>query len=135
MHAAADLHDMPNPRAARVLAVDDDPDLAELYGAALSDAGYAVAVARGGDEALQLAEHWQPEVVVLDLMMPGLSGPDLVARLRSSAGSESVPVVALSAGTVGEPPEGVQAFLRKPFELDRLVETVDDLRAATVTSQ
>lgn len=104
-----------------VLVVEDDGDIRELFGEILSEAGYEVVEARNGQEALDfLRVHHGPCVVLLDLMMPVLSGPELLEIMAEDERLASLPVVVVSAiadrGTV----PGVRKFLRKPVPSDVL---------------
>src|SRR3954469_13112478 len=68
---------------ARLLVVDDEPNIVELLSASLRYAGFDVDIARSGTEALQLARRTRPDLLVLDVMMPGMDGFDVVRRLRA----------------------------------------------------
>src|SRR5881628_1115243 len=80
---------------ARLLVVDDEPNIVELLSASLRYAGFDVATARSGTEAMRLAQEFQPDLLVLDVMMPGMNGFDVVRRLRSDG--RRVPVLFLTA--------------------------------------
>jgi CheY-like chemotaxis protein len=83
---------------AKVLVVDDDSNMRSLVETRLRQTGHRVLGAASGDEALQLvAERGVPDVVVLDVLMPGISGLELLARLRDDPASAAVPAVFLSA--------------------------------------
>jgi CheY-like chemotaxis protein len=92
-HAAAP----PGPAPARVLLVDDDPAALALQAAALAPAGYEVVRAGGGAEGIALALRHRPDAVVLDLMMPGVSGFDVLAALRADPQLREVPVLVVTA--------------------------------------
>ena len=79
----------------RVLLVEDDRDLADVTGAALMQQGLEVTVAYDGEQGLQLAEREHPDVVITDIIMPGLDGLDLIRRLLG--GGAAPPVIAVSA--------------------------------------
>ncbi len=83
--------------AVPILVVEDEPDLAHLLEHALKKAGYEVNVALDGLEAVKIAQSDPPELVVLDLMLPGLSGLEVLARLRTEARTADVPVLVLTA--------------------------------------
>ena len=96
---------MPEPRGSGhggeiqrplALVVDDDPDVRELVQLALGHAGFGTAVARDGDEALAASRRLRPDVIVLDVMLPGQSGIEVCEELRSSDLAE-IPVVLLTA--------------------------------------
>src|SRR3954467_9917734 len=86
--------DAPEPEA-RLLVVDDEPNIVELLSASLRYAGFDVATARSGTEAMRLAQEFQPDLLVLDVMMRGMDGFDVVRRLRGDG--RRVPVLFLTA--------------------------------------
>ncbi len=79
----------------RVLIVDDEENILTLYKYMLTKEGYDVALANDGDEALRVAETFDPEIVLLDVMMPGINGLDVLHALKSS--NPSLPVILHSA--------------------------------------
>lgn len=89
-------------RPARVLVVDDDPKAIEFISAHLAHAGYEVVTADGGRKAIDLALAAPPDLIVLDLMMPEVTGLDVIAALRGDPLTRSVPVIILSAAQVSE---------------------------------
>jgi DNA-binding response OmpR family regulator len=84
-------------RAARLLLVDDDPAVHEMLEHELSKAGYIVDKARSGAEGLERAEKLRPDVIILDLLMPGMSGFELAERLRQRETTSRIPIVVLTA--------------------------------------
>jgi two-component system KDP operon response regulator KdpE len=109
--------------AARVLVVDDEPQILRALRAALAGHGYAVQTATNGDEALDAIAIHPPDVVVLDLVMPGKSGFDVVKDVR---GWSQVPIVVLSArgqerDKVTALDLGADDYLTKPFGMDELL--------------
>lgn len=111
---------------ARVLVVDDEPAIRRTLQANLSARGYDVTAVATGEEALRQAAARQPDLVILDLMLPGLSGLDVCRALRADS---SVPILVLSAR--GEEQTKVQAldlgaddYLTKPFGMDELLARV-----------
>ena len=112
---------------AHLLVVDDEPNIVELLSASLRFAGYDVSTASNGTEALKKAREIDPDLVVLDVMMPGLDGFDVVRRLR--ADDRHVPVLFLTArDAVEDKVKGLQTggddYVTKPFSLDELVARV-----------
>lgn len=106
----------------RVLVVDDDPRILKTLEVNLRARGYAVDLARTGEQALQLAARHHPDAVILDLGLPGMDGLDVVRGLR---GWTSVPIVVLSGrGTESAKVEaldlGADDYLTKPFGMDEL---------------
>ncbi|MFA5843932.1 MAG: ATPase, T2SS/T4P/T4SS family [Coriobacteriia bacterium] len=91
-----------------VLTVDDDPDLLDLHERVLEAAGYEVATARDGEEGLRVAEERDPDVVLLDLMMPRMDGFAFCERLLTRPGARQVPVVFVTA--VGGEQDRARAF-------------------------
>jgi len=114
-----------------VLVVDDDPDVRGVLTDAFESEGFRVMTAANGMQALHRARDAAPDVVVLDLSMPMMSGEAFLYAWRAGAETHSVPVVAISAAYPGLQPEdlGVEAFFPKPFEIDLLMRHVKDLLA------
>jgi two-component system, cell cycle response regulator len=117
---------------ARILIVDDMPANTRLLEAKLSAEYYQVATAQDGFEGLRLAHSWQPDLVLLDVMMPGMDGYETCRRLKDDADTLHIPVVMVTA--LGEPSErvrglevGADDFLTKPVELDTLLARVRSL--------
>ena len=105
----------------RILIVDDEPDVRELLRDFLASVGDEVATAASGADALEVVPVFLPDVILTDLLMPGMSGADLFDALRGAG--VTVPVILIS----GQPirmPEGFFGFLRKPFDLRKLAEVV-----------
>jgi len=112
-----------------VLCADDDPDILALLSLRLERAGYRVAQANDGEEALSLARELAPDVVVLDVMMPRLSGTDVVVALRADEATKRLPVILVSARAHDEDVQrgleaGADAYLPKPFSAQELTELV-----------
>jgi DNA-binding response OmpR family regulator len=119
------------PEGRTVLVADDDPDLVALVARRLSKAGYKVITASDGEEALHLAQEHLPDLAVLDVMMPKLTGVDVTRRLREEPATENILVMLISAGFESDdlfgPPDGADDHLKKPFgprELPDRVEAV-----------
>jgi CheY-like chemotaxis protein len=111
----------------KVLCVDDSPEAAQTAAYLLEQAGCAVRVCHGGPEALAEAEHFRPDVCVIDLAMPGMEGDELAVRLQERAGP--VRCVALTGyWDIGSQHRtsnaGFADHLVKPVEPERLVEAV-----------
>ncbi|HZH41366.1 MAG TPA: response regulator [Gemmatimonadales bacterium] len=112
--------------SARVLVVDDEPDITALVAYHLAKAGYRVSTAASGVEALNAVREERPDLVVLDLMLPGRSGFDVLAELRGRPETKDVGVVLLTAKK-DEPDRikglslGADDYLAKPFSPQELV--------------
>ena len=110
----------------RILVVDDEPDITALVAYHLAKAGYRVITAANGRDALRTAREERPVLVVLDLMLPGVSGYDVLAELRRREETREVGVVLLTARK--EEPDrikglslGADDYLAKPFSPKELV--------------
>lgn len=109
----------------KILVVDDESAIRDLLVTVLEDEGYQAIAAGGGREALERAPVERPDLVLIDLMMPGMDGRQLVRRLRELPGLDVVPMVMMSAAVrVMTEQEGVVDFLPKPFDLDQLLGTI-----------
>ena len=115
---------------ARVLVVEDNNDLRSLLADVLTDAGFEVTAVANGVEALELLHAWQPEAIVLDLMMPVMDGPTFLRERRRVPGLSSVPVLVLTAHPYHYrvlDGLGPTAVLRKPYDVDELIDAVHAL--------
>jgi two-component system OmpR family response regulator len=109
---------------ARLLVVDDEPNIVELLSASLRFAGFEVETAAGGLEAVEIARTYRPDLLVLDVMMPGLDGFGVVRRLRQEG--VRTPVVFLTAKDATEDKVtgltlGGDDYVTKPFSLEEVV--------------
>lgn len=116
----------------KVLVVDDEPEILELVAPALRDQGYLVYEAENGDEAIDVIREFRPVVVVLDVMMPGLSGWEVCRMVRFDPDLEGVRIImATGIGDVANAANsllyGADDALDKPFRLDVLVQKVGAL--------
>lgn len=118
------------PGGPTILIVDDEQPIADIVAEVLGEEGYTTLVASGGAHALELLAVSRADLMLLDLYMPGLSGVDVLAQLRSSDTHAHMPVVVMTAGTVDLDDlsrQGATRVLPKPFEVDTLLATVRDL--------
>ena len=113
----------------RILIVEDNADLAAGIEYNLGLEGYDVRVAGDGPTALDVARQWRPQLILLDLMLPGMDGYKVLQTLRSEPHGESVPVIILSAR--GEEADKVRGFrldadqyVTKPFSVLELIERI-----------
>jgi DNA-binding response OmpR family regulator len=117
----------------RILLVDDDREIVESMRIALESSGYEILVARDGNQGLAMAERDNPDLVILDMMMPKRSGFLVLEKLRRS---RPVPlrIVMITANEGNRHKAyaemlGVDDYLRKPFPMDRLLDSVERLLA------
>lgn len=118
--------------ASRVLVVDDDPVIVRLLEVNLRLEGYEVETASRGDEALERAVETSPDLIILDVMMPGLDGWATARRLREQPAFADTPVVFLSARAQDDDRGkglalGSVSYVTKPFDPVRLMELVAEL--------
>ena len=116
----------PTQNADRILVVDDEPDIVALVAYHLAKAGYRVSTAATGGDALHLARQERPSLVVLDLMLPGMSGYDVLAQLRDADATRGVAVLMLTARKEEQDrirglSLGADDYLTKPFSPQELV--------------
>jgi CheY-like chemotaxis protein len=130
----------PKPKAVeadeplRICYVDDDVELTRMVSEALSDEGWEILTANDGEAGLELILSEQPDLILLDVMMPGLTGWEICKYIRSKPDWNGTPILMLTG--IGErmnamtaPLYGADAHLDKPFDIDELVETVRQLGA------
>jgi CheY-like chemotaxis protein len=111
-----------NPKA--ILVVDDEPAILDMLAELLGYEGYEVVATSQGSVALARAKIDPPALILLDLMMPGMSGWQVIAALKASPQTRAIPIVLLSArrdlsATAKE--LGIATFLVKPFDIDELI--------------
>jgi len=116
----------------RVLIVDDEPNIVLSLEFLLRQQGYEVSVARDGEEALAAAEEQRLDLVVLDVMLPGLDGFEVCRRLRERPDLAGLKILLLTARgreveRVRGLEEGADAYVRKPFSTRQLMKTVAEL--------
>jgi DNA-binding response OmpR family regulator len=113
----------------RILVVDDDPVILRLLQVNFRLEGYDVLTASRGDDALRVAKQEDPDVIVLDVMMPGIDGYEVCRQLKEDATTAAAPVVFLSARAQDADRDrgyalGVVAYVTKPFDPAHLVDVV-----------
>lgn len=113
-----------------ILVVEDDEDLRRLFRTALVLSGYEVMEAGDGLEALQRIDQTPPDLVVLDLLLPGVSGLIVQQEIAAQAITRHIPIVVITGSTMDPSSLQVACFLRKPVFPDRLVEAVANCLAS-----
>jgi len=102
-------------RGRQVLLVEDDDDSAALLASYAERLGHVVLRARSGEEALQIAGELSLDLLVIDLLLPGMTGWDLIIALRGRAATAKCPVIVCSVLDRQDYPDGVQGALPKPY--------------------
>jgi CheY-like chemotaxis protein len=112
-----------------ILVVDDEFGIADTLSSILTDEGYRVVVAMNGEQGLARMAEVMPDLVLVDFMMPVMSGPEMVREMRASADLRAIPVVMMSAVAEAMVREECEftAFLRKPFDLEALLKIITSL--------
>lgn len=113
-----------------ILIIDDEPAIAEIVSEVLVDEGYETLTASRGRDALDLIAEHPPDLLLLDVYMPEMSGLDLLAHIQGDAMLSLIPVVMMTAGAVSElnlSLNGAAQVISKPFNVDDLIATVRTL--------
>ena len=113
----------------RILVADDDPVILRLLQVNFRLEGYEVETASHGEDALARAREFAPDLILLDVMMPGVDGWEVCRRLKADPATSAIPVIFLSARAQDEDRKrghtlGVTEYVTKPFDPGRLVQTV-----------
>lgn len=116
----------------RVLVIEDEANIVESLSFLLRHAGFEVSVANDGPVAIEMAAENVPDVVLLDLMLPTMTGYEVLARLREAEATSEVPVIVLTAKGQDEVRDasmarGANRFITKPYGNDEIVAAVRSL--------
>lgn len=108
-----------------ILIVDDNDDIVTTYRVVLDRMGYTVVVARNGIECLDMIDEVKPDLVILDVLLPGLSGSEVCRSIKETAKTTAIPVIAITASVSGETRKrmsevGADDFLLKPIDVSDL---------------
>jgi DNA-binding response OmpR family regulator len=118
-----------NPQQRTILLVDDDHEIVESMRTILENKGYRILVARDGNSGLMVAERENPDLLILDMMMPKKSGFLVLEKLRSRPGG-MIPTIMIT-GNEGSRHRayaemlGVRDYIRKPFAMEKLVRSIE----------
>ena len=115
--------------AKTILICEDDENLRQLIRVVIGD-GYRVVEAEDGDSAVDLAREHRPDLIILDLMLPRLSGLEVLDRLRNEFPTGTTHIIVMSAWTHSDNAAisaGADRFIPKPFETDELMAIVDEV--------
>lgn len=114
----------------RILVVEDQAEVAELVQVVLQGEGHTVAIAQDGVNGLMMSRDWKPDLILMDIMLPGVDGGTLISRLRQDPETADVPIIAMSASrTLRDRSEELMAnaLLSKPFDVEALLVQVQFL--------
>ncbi len=116
----------------QILVIEDEPDILTLIHKILTSNGFEVIRASTGEEGLVLASKLTPDLIILDIVMPGLSGLEVLRLLKSKKTTKEVPVIIVSALNRDVDRKyandyGADAYISKPFEIDVILKEVDRL--------
>lgn len=125
-----------NVNTAKVLVVDDEPEITEIVETFLSENGFEVAIENEPGKAIQKARSFKPDVILLDIMMPGVDGYDICQALKNDPQFSNVPVIFLTGkdrtDDMGRSfKSGGDMFIKKPFSCERLLEIVSIVLMST----
>jgi CheY-like chemotaxis protein len=112
--------------AKSILVVDDNEDVARITARLLTAKGYAVRTAGNGARALALVAEQAPDCILLDIMMPEMSGTEVLTRLKQESATATIPVILVTAKTRDEDvlsgyKEGADYYITKPFSAQQLI--------------
>jgi CheY-like chemotaxis protein len=113
------------PDKKTILIVDDNEDIITTYRVVLDRMGYAVVVVKDGSEVLGVMEKVKPDLVLLDVLLPGLSGSEVCKALKGTSQTRNIPVVAITASVSADTRKrmkevGADEFLLKPIDVSDL---------------
>ncbi|MFA4964269.1 MAG: response regulator [Thermoleophilia bacterium] len=114
-----------------ILVADDDPDILSIVSMSLEMQGYTVYKATNGREAVDLAKEHRPDLVLMDMMMPILSGYEAVTELKSDESTRGISIVGLSAKAMATDmaratDAGIDGYITKPFRIAQVLSVVEE---------
>ncbi len=115
----------------KILIVDDEPDVLLLLGERLSKAGYNVIKASSGKEAIEVAQKTSPDLIVLDIAMPGMDGSEAASILRAKPETKDIPILFLTCLFTKQEEKtcghvlGQNFFIAKPYDVSELLKEID----------
>jgi len=117
-----------------ILVADDDPDILSIVSMSLETQGYTVYKATNGREAVDLAKQHHPDLVLMDMMMPVVSGYEAVSELKADAATRDITIVGLSAKAMATDMEratdvGIDGYITKPFRIAQVLTVVESYLA------
>ena len=124
----------------KILLVDDEPSIVKMVGKRLEVEGYQVIVAMDGQDGLQKAQTEQPNLIILDLMLPKLNGYEVCTMLKQDTRYQKIPIMLFTAKAQERDEKlgmdcGANAYMRKPFRAQELLEQIRALLALATPVQ
>ncbi len=118
-----------------ILVADDDPDILSIVSMSLETQDYTVYKATNGREAVDLARQHHPDLILMDMMMPVLSGYEAVVELKADATTKDIVIVGLSAKAMATDMEratdvGIDGYITKPFRIAQILSVVESYVSA-----
>jgi CheY-like chemotaxis protein len=113
-----------------ILVADDDPDILSIVSMSLETQGYTVHKATNGREAVELARQHHPDLILMDMMMPVVSGYEAIGELKADASTKDIVIVGLSAKAMATDMEratdvGIDGYITKPFRIAQVLSVVE----------
>lgn len=109
----------------KILAVDDEPDMLEILSVMLESGGYEVLKAPNAEQALMMLERYFPDLILLDLHLPGMQGADLCKSLKADMKTRKIPIILFSVSSQGMYTRtreiGADDFIVKPFGVEQIM--------------
>ncbi len=125
-----------NIGSAKVLVVDDEPEITDIVQTFLDEAGYQVLVENSPKNAIEVARNFQPDIILLDIMMPEVDGYDICKGLKEDPQFASTPIIFLTGKDRSDDmgrsfKSGGDMFIKKPFSCERLLEIINIVLLST----
>ena len=116
--------------AKSIVVADDDPDILSIVAMSLETQGYAVFKAANGREAVDLARDHCPDLIILDMMMPVMSGYEAITELKANDATRTIPIIGLSAKAMATDMEratdvGIDGYITKPFRIAQVLSVIE----------
>ena len=116
----------------KILVVEDNPQNMRLFEMILSDRGYTLLKAVDGEEALDVAVREPPDLVIMDIQLPGMNGLEVTKKLRENSAFSRIPIIAITASAMKGDKEaaigaGCNAYLSKPFNIRELTGMIAEI--------
>jgi len=116
--------------AKSIVVADDDPDILSIVAMSLETQGYDVYKATNGREAVDLVRDHHPDLIILDMMMPVMSGYEAIAELKADDSTRDIPIIGLSAKAMATDMEratdvGIDGYITKPFRIAQVLSVIE----------